>query len=131
MDTRPRTVWLARILLFADSLLWLAFAAFTALGAHPSFGPDSGYRWPVTLLALLLAALLCGLSAHLRNPVPLGYWLAVCLLAAMILTSLFDQFGLADLVFVTATALPLILLLKDRAWYLRFGETGGQGRGAA
>jgi hypothetical protein len=131
MDTCPRTVWLARILLFANSLLWLAFAGFTALGAHPSFGPDSGYRWPVALMTLLLAALLCGLAVHLRNPAPLGYWLAVGLLAAMILTSLFDQFGFADSVFVAATALPLLLLLKDRAWYLCSGATGRPDRGAA
>jgi hypothetical protein len=118
MAIRPATVRVARILLLADSLLWLAFAAFTAAGAHPSFGPMSEYRWPVTLLALLVAVLLAGLSVHLGNPSPLGYWLGVGGLGAMILASLFDQFGLADLVFVAATALPLVLLIKDRAWYL-------------
>jgi hypothetical protein len=131
MASRPTTLRLARILVSVDSLLWLAFAAFTAMGAHPSFGPISGYRWPVALLALLVAALLGGLSVHLRNPTPLGYWLGVGLLAAMILASFFDQFGLADLIFVAAMALPLLLLVKDRDWYLRPGNIGGRDRGAA
>jgi hypothetical protein len=130
MANRPNTVPLARILLMVDSLLWLAFAAFTGMGAHPSYGPTSGYRWPVTLLALLVAVLLGGPSAHLGNPTPLGFWLCVGFLAAMILASLFDQFGLADLVFVAATALPLLLLVKDRAWYLRRGITSEREGGA-
>jgi len=130
MADRPSTVPLARFLLAVDSLLWLAFAAFTGMGAHPSFGPMSGYRWPVTLLALLVAALLGGLSVHFRNPTPLGYWLGIGFLAAMILASLLDQFGLADLLFVAALALPLLLLFKDRAWYLRRGTSGERERGA-
>jgi len=131
MANRPSTVRLTRIVLLVDSLLWLAFAVFTGVGAHPSFGPMSEYMWPVTLLALLATALLGGLSVHLGNPSPLGYWLAVGFLAAMILASLFDQFGLADLIFVTAIALPLLLLVKDRAWYLHPGVTTERERGAA
>jgi hypothetical protein len=49
----------------------------------------------------------------------------------MILASLFDQFGLADLIFVAAIALPLLLLVKDRAWYLHPGVTTERERGAA
>jgi hypothetical protein len=78
----------------------------------------------MTLLALLVAVLLGGLALQLGKPSPLGFWLTVGFLAAMILASLFDQFGLADLVFVAAIALPLVLLLKDRAWYLRPAITG-------
>jgi len=124
MADRPSTVPLARILLLADSLLWLAFATMTAVGAHPSFGPMTGHRWPVTLLALLVAGLLGGLAVHLRKPTPLGYWLGIGFLASMILASLFDQFGFADLIFVSSVALPLLLLVRDRTWYRRPGIYG-------
>jgi hypothetical protein len=131
MTARPFTVRLARILLLADALLWVAFAGYTAAGEHPSFGPTSGYQWPVTLLAILVAAVLGGLTLYLGKPSPLGFWLTVGFLAAMILASVFDQFGLADLVFVTTIALPLVLLLKDREWYLRAAFTGEGEPGAS
>jgi hypothetical protein len=130
MSTRPFTVRLARILVLVDALLWLAFAAYTTAGAHPSFGPGSGYQWPVTLLALLGAGVLGALALHLGKPSPLVFWLTVGFLAAMIVSSVFDQFGLADLVFVVAIASPLVLIVKDREWYLRAAATGGIGPGA-
>ena len=37
----------------------------------------------------------------------------------MILASVFDEFGLADLAFAAAMGLPLLLLVRARAWYLR------------
>jgi uncharacterized membrane protein len=118
MTNDPIPVRFARVLLVVDALLWLAFAGLTAAGAHPSYGGMSIYRWPVTFLALVIAALLGGLSAYLGKPSPTGYWLTIGFLAAMIVASLFDQFGLADLVFVVLTALPLVLLVMSRAWYL-------------
>ncbi len=118
MTNDPIPVRFARVLLMVDALLWLAFAGLTAAGAHPSYGGMSVYRWPITLLALLSAILLGGLSVFLGKPSPTGYWLTTGFLAAMIIASLFDQFGLADLVFVALTALPLVLLVMSRAWYL-------------
>jgi hypothetical protein len=52
-------------------------------------------------------------------------------LAVIILASLFDDFGLADLLFVLVTLLPLALLLKDRAWYVRPSLDGQQGQPGA
>ena len=48
----------------------------------------------------------------------LAYWPAVASLAAITLAALLDDLGLADIVFVVLTLLPLTLLLKDRTWYL-------------
>jgi hypothetical protein len=52
-------------------------------------------------------------------------------LAVMILASLFDDFGVADLHFVLVTLLPPALLLKDRAWYVRPSLEGQQGQPGA
>ena len=114
----PTTVRVTRLLLLADSLLWLAFGVYTATGAHPSFGGTSAYRWAMAILALAAAALLAGFLIHLRNPTPTGYWMGTTLLALMVLASVLDQLGFADLVVVAALALPLVLLIRDRSWYL-------------
>ena len=130
MRDRPATVGLARILLTLDSFLCAGFAVLTGVGSHPSFDPTTPYRWPATLLALLVAALLCALAVHLGRPSPLGYRLGVGFLAVMILGSFFDQVGLADLFFVAAIAFPLLLLVKDRTWYLSPQFAAERGPGA-
>jgi hypothetical protein len=112
MESRPQSVRVALILLMVNALLWLAFSAFTAAGAHPSFGADSTYRWPAALFALGVAVVLGILSIHLRTPGRLGYRVTVAFLVAIIFMFLFDQFGLADLVVAVITALPLILLIR-------------------
>jgi hypothetical protein len=45
--------------------------------------------------------------------------------------SRFDDFGLADLLFVLVSLLPLALLLKDRSWYVRPSLDGQQGQPGA
>jgi hypothetical protein len=119
MSGLPVTVLLTRVFLVLDSLLWLGFAVVTAAASHPSYGAAYGWRWPMAVMALLVAGALAGLAVWLGRRSRAAFWIAVVLLAAMILASVFDQFGLADLAFVVVTLIPLILLIRDRAWYLR------------
>jgi amino acid permease len=79
-------------------------------------------------MALLVAAALVGLAVWLGRRSRAAFSFAVVLLAAMILASIFDQFGLADLAFVIATLIPLILLIRDRAWYLRLPGVNAEQR---
>jgi hypothetical protein len=118
MSPLPSTVRLTLALVWLDAFIWLGFALLTAFSAHPSYGAASAYRWPMVAIAVLIAAALAGLAIWLGKQRRLAYWLALALLAALTIAPVFDQFGLADLAFVVATALPLGLLLKDRAWYL-------------
>ena len=129
MERHPLGVRAAVVLLAANSILWLAFSIFTATGAHPSFRAGSAYRWPAALLALAVAAALGVLALRLRAPSRLGYWLTVVALTAIVFSLLFDEFGLADLAVALMTTLPLVLLVKHRAWYLRgrAGEAHGIG----
>ena len=118
MSHLPSTVRLTLALLWLDSFVWLGFALVTAFAAHPSYGAASAYRWPMVSIAVLIAAALAGLAIWLGRRKRPAFWLALAFLAALTIAPVFDQFGLADLAFVVATALPLALLLKDRAWYL-------------
>jgi hypothetical protein len=76
--------------------------------------------------AFLAVSILVAVARLLKRRSRFGYLLTVALLAVMILASLFDDFGLADLLFVLVTLLPLALLLKDRAWYVRPSLDGQQ-----
>jgi lysylphosphatidylglycerol synthetase-like protein (DUF2156 family) len=118
MTDLPSTVRLTRLLIVLDAVLWLAFGLTTAIGAHPSYKEPGVLRWAMATIALFAAGVLAGLAIFLMKRSRLAYWLAVASLAAMALAGLLDELGLADLVFLVATILPLALLLKDRVWYL-------------
>jgi predicted membrane channel-forming protein YqfA (hemolysin III family) len=64
--------------------------------------------------AIILSILVRSLAKHRK----LAYWLAIAFLAAIVLAALFDEVGLADLLFIIITGVPIILLLRGRSWYL-------------
>jgi hypothetical protein len=131
MTNPPSTVPTARLLVLLNALLWLLFGIITAAGVHPSFREPSLLRWTMAASAFIAAVILVVFAGLLKRRSRFGYLLTVALLAVMILASLFDDFGLADLLFVLVTLLTLALLLKDRAWYVRPGPDGQQGQPGA
>jgi lysylphosphatidylglycerol synthetase-like protein (DUF2156 family) len=131
MTTPPSTVRIARLLVLLNALIWLLFGVITAAGAHPSFREAGLLRWAMAASAFIAAIILVALAGLLKRRSRFGYILTVVMLAVMILASLFDDFGLADLLFVLVTLLPLASLLKDRAWYLRPTSGGEQEQPAA
>ena len=131
MTTPPSTVRITRLLVLLNSLLWVLFGIITAAGAHPSYREAGLLRWAMAASAFLAAIILVALAGLLKRRSRFGYMLTVVLLAVMILASLLDDFGLADLLYVLVTLLPLALLLKDRSWYLRPTSGGEQEQPAA
>jgi hypothetical protein len=131
MTTPPSTVRTTRLLVLLNALLWLLFGIITAAGVHPSFREAGLLRWAMAGSAFLAAIVLAALAEMLKRRPRIGCILTVALLAVMILASLLDDFGLADLLFVLITLLPLALLLKDRSWYLRPTMGGQQEQPAA
>jgi hypothetical protein len=115
----PSSVRITRILILIDIALWAGFGALTAANLHPSYQGNTVLRWGVVAFSAAVAGglsvMLLGLMRHSR----LAYAGLVGGLALMAVATVFDDFGFADLVFVTAVLIPLILLLRDRSWYLQ------------
>jgi hypothetical protein len=113
------------------SLLWIAFGLTAGVGAHPSYQDAGVVRWAMTAVGIVTAGILAILASQLRRRNRLSYWLSVAVLAALTLVGLLDQLGLADLIFLLITVLPLALLIKDRTWYLKTPLAAGQDQRAA
>jgi hypothetical protein len=114
----PRSVSLTVWLLLLDAFIWLAFGLATAAGTLPSI-PAGPVRWVMAALAVGCAAALFALALLLRRRSRPAYLLTVGLLAVTAALAFADQVGLLDLAALLACLAPLVLLLKDRAWYLR------------
>jgi hypothetical protein len=74
---------------------------------------------------LASAASLAGIALLLSRRSRPAFFFAISLLAIIVVLSITDQVGLVDLVALAVSAVPLGLLLKDRAWYLRSTNAAG------
>ncbi len=119
MPGRPRSVTLCLSFILLNALVWLVFGAIIAVSAHPSLPVPPLVKGGMVLLSFSLAAILVGLFFLLVKHSRIAYFLALALLALTAALSLFDQFGLSDLVILAVNLVPVGLLIKDRSWYLR------------
>lgn len=118
MNHRPLSVSITLIFVLLDALVWLVFGLIIALHAHPALPDDPLIRWGMSLLSIGAAGILLGLFFFLGRRIRLAWFVALGFLAITALLTIFDDFGLSDLVVVVINLIPLFLLVKDRAWYL-------------
>jgi len=75
-------------------------------------------RWVMMSLALAVSGFLIAVLILLWRCNHLAYYAAVISLVVIVVLSVTDQFGLPDLVSLLVSLAALVLLLKDRSWYL-------------
>jgi lysylphosphatidylglycerol synthetase-like protein (DUF2156 family) len=119
MADRPLSVTITLIFVFLNSLVWLALGAIIATNAHPALPDVPLLKAVMAFLSISIAGILVGLFVFLVQRNRFAYFIALCLLVATSLLTIFDQFGLVDLVILVINIVPIILLIKDRAWYLK------------
>jgi hypothetical protein len=107
--------------MLVNALVWLAFAAVVALGMHPSLPTGDLVSVGVAGLALLAAVILVFLALLLRRRSRWGFILTVAALAVLAILTIADQVGFVDLVVLAIVVTPLVLLIKDRGWYMGSG----------
>jgi lysylphosphatidylglycerol synthetase-like protein (DUF2156 family) len=118
MSSRPFFVSVSWFFILLNAMVWLGLGVIIAANAHPAL-PD------LPLLKKVLAGLSffgagCFLVAFffLLKRKRFAYYLALVLLAGTALLTFFDQVGWTDLVILAVNIVPIILLIKDREWYL-------------
>jgi len=125
MDRFPATVRVALLLLALDALMWFAFGTVAGAGGIASIADPPALRWVMAGLAWASAAALAGLAILLGKRNRVAFYLALILLAIIAVLSIADQIGILDLVSLAVSVIPLVLLLKDRGWYLRRTDADG------
>lgn len=119
MEKTPPTVHLTLWLILLNAAIWLVFAGLAAAGMIPGLPDLPALRWLMAGLALA-CALALGLTTYLlRRRVRLGLVLGLLLLTIIAVLSISDQVGWLDLLSLLISLVPLVLLVKDRQWYLK------------
>ena len=121
----PASVRVALLLLALDALLWFGFGAVVACGGIASINHPPVLRWVMAGLSWGAATALASIVLLLSRRSRPAFFVAISLLAIIAVLSITDQVGLVDQVGLAVSAVPLGLLLKDRAWYLRPTNAAG------
>jgi hypothetical protein len=117
---RPPTVTACLILMFLSALTWLALGIIIAAGLHPAI-PESPAKAGMASGSVAAAGTLAGLAILLARRFGHAYYLSLAALAVSSLAIVFDDVGWVDLIALVLNLVPLFLLIKDRAWYLKSG----------
>ncbi|MFH1185981.1 MAG: hypothetical protein V1755_13225 [Chloroflexota bacterium] len=119
MKPRPLSVTITLALIFLGAISWLALGSMLALNAHPAFPDDPSIRGAMAVASTGAALILFVLALLLEKRRRFAYFGALAALAAASLAIFLDDVGAVDLAVLAISAVPLMLLIKDRAWYLR------------
>jgi hypothetical protein len=119
MTDRPLSVYVCLTFILLNALVWLAFGAITAVNALPSLPDQPLLKGVMAFLSFTITGLFLGAFIFLIKHNRIAYFIALGLLVATSLLSIFDQFGLSDLITLVINIVPIVLLIKNRAWYLQ------------
>jgi lysylphosphatidylglycerol synthetase-like protein (DUF2156 family) len=120
------------MLISMNAVFWLGFAIIVALGGIPGFDGTAGEKWILAGMALGAAVCLAVLAFFLARRKKAAFYTAVTVLTIILVLSFTDQVGLWDVLTMLSILVALVLLLKDRKWYLderKDSTNGSQGDG--
>jgi hypothetical protein len=95
----------------------MAFGIITAAGAHPAIPEVGTIRWAMAIMAVLTSVCMLAFSYLLPKRNSFAYWLTLGLLFTIVILTITDEFGLADLIVLIIHVVPLAILIRERQWF--------------
>lgn len=115
----PLSVTATLVFILLNSVIWLVFGVVSATNANPGALVPPLIKWIMAFLSIVIAGILLGLFLFIRRRSRIAYYLTMALLVATFFLNFFDNVGLIDIVVIIINIIPILLLIKDRAWYLQ------------
>jgi len=104
-----------------SALTWLSLGILIVAGVHPAVPDSPAVKAGMASGSIAAAGTLAGLVILLARRFGHAYYLSLAALSISALAILFDDVGWVDVIALVINLVPLILLIKDRAWYLQRG----------
>lgn len=119
MKLSPVVVKIALIFILLNALIFFVIGVMIAFGWHAGI-PDDAALKTLMMLGMFGGAIIFGLLYLLLvKRRRLAYFVALVALAVVMMLTLFDQIGWADLVMLLITFIPFALLILGRKWFLQ------------
>jgi membrane-associated HD superfamily phosphohydrolase len=119
MTKQPLTVTINLIVILLNALIWLVLGIIIAVNANPGLPDMPEMKGILAVLSIAIAGILMLLTFLLFKHNNIAFYLTLIFFGIAALLTIFDDVGLADVVFVIICLIPIFLLLKDRNWYLQ------------
>jgi hypothetical protein len=121
MDARPRSVTVTYGFIILNISIWFVLGMIIAFNLHPAMPDQPLVKGIMAILSFAAAGTLLGIFIFLQKHSRLAYYLALAFFCVSSLLTIFDDVGLVDLAALAFSIIPIILLVKDRTWYLQAG----------
>jgi lysylphosphatidylglycerol synthetase-like protein (DUF2156 family) len=118
MNDRPSSVTVTYGFILLNIIIWFVLGIIIAFSLHPAMPDQPLFKGIMTTLSLVAAGVLLVTLIFLQKHNRVAYFLMLISLGVATLLTFFDDFGLVDLAALSLSLIPLILLIKDRQWYL-------------
>lgn len=122
MTRTPSTFSAALLLILLNALFWLGYAVILLTGIHPAPPPSQPLLRVIACLAIMASVVLIALCLFLRKRNKIAFYFSLAVLGTLVILSLTDELGAADLVYIILTLIPLMLLLANRKWYFEMNS---------
>jgi len=118
MKNLPKSVSVTITLILLNAVFWFVYAVITVLGGVHLTAVPMMVRWVMTIMAAGIALTLAGVAILLIRHNRFAFYFGLFMLTMITILSIVDQFGLLDLFSLLISLVPLVLLIRDRVWYL-------------
>jgi hypothetical protein len=119
VNNRSFSITLARIFIILNALIWLALGIIIALNVHPALPVPTTMKAIIAIISIAMAGILILLFFFLQKGNRMAYYLTIAFFGFVSILTIFDEVGLSDVFILVLNLIPIVLLIKDRTWYLK------------
>lgn len=126
MIKRPTSVTINYAFILLNVFIWFVLGIIIATGAHSAMPDLPAMKSIMAGLSIGIAGVLLVLFILLYKRKRTAFFLTLAFFAVAAVLTVFDQVGISDIVVLVINIIPIILLVKDRAWYLERKQIPGR-----
>lgn len=119
MANRPLSVTITLLFMIINIVVWAVLGIVIAVDAHPALPDIPQMKGIFAFLSLAMAGILICLFIYLLRQNRTAYYLTLAFFVVTALLTIFDNVGYSDIVVLILNIVPIILLIKDRLYYLK------------
>jgi uncharacterized membrane protein len=117
LSKHPKLVDLTILFLLVNSILWVTFGLYIALGFHPAIPDNEMVKWIMVVLSIVCGILFAGSMFFLLRHNNFAFYFVCVQLCAILVLTITDQIGISDLIVFLFTLATLINLIANRKWF--------------
>lgn len=118
-----KSVLITRGFILLNAIIWLTFSIIVATGMHPALPDSEFYKWLMAISAFVSATFLLLLYFLLKNKSKIAFFLTIAFLILIALLTMMDDLGWIDFLVLVVTLIPVVILIKEREWFLKTSGT--------